>query len=344
MRHINIPIFIPHLGCPNQCIFCNQRFISGTVEFDESIVDKQINEVLSSVKEDDECEIAFFGGSFTGIDRKLMISLLNKAQKYVDAKKVVGIRMSTRPDYINDEIIEILKKYSVTCVELGIQSMNDNILGFLKRGHSAEDTVNATRLLKKNGISFVGQMMIGLPLATLEDEIDCAEQICMLGAVGSRIYPTLVFRHTELEEYTEKSLYKPLTVDEAVERSSKVLGVFMKNDVKCIRIGLCDSDNLHSSDSFVGGPNSPDIGEMVKSRYVLDKICEELNSLRENLENKALIIECSKGQVSQVVGNKKKNIFELKNKFKLKKIVVKENLTLKYMEIKIKMKEENLCV
>ena len=125
MKHINIPIFIPHLGCPNQCIFCNQRLISGSDYFDELIVENQIDEVLSTVNDDCICEIAFFGGSFTGIDRNLMISLLNTAQKYVDNGKVSGIRMSTRPDYISDEIIEVLKGYAVSAVELGIQTMND---------------------------------------------------------------------------------------------------------------------------------------------------------------------------------------------------------------------------
>lgn len=342
MRHINIPIFIPHLGCPNQCIFCNQRFISGTVEFDINSVDNQINEVLSDVKEDDECEIAFFGGSFTGIDRDLMISLLNKAQGYVNSGRVVGIRMSTRPDYINEEIIGILKKYSVTCVELGIQSMNDCVLKYLKRGHTLEDTVRATELLRKHNIDFVGQMMIGLPNATADDEIYCAEQICKLGAVGSRIYPTLVFRHTELEEYTKNKQYTPLLLEEAVKRSADVLKVFMKNGVKCIRIGLCDSDNLHSSESFVDGPNSPNMGEMVKSHYLFEMVCDRLMEL--SYVNKNLTIECSCGQVSQVVGNKKKNILSLKEKYKFKKIAVVENPSLGYMEINLIVKEENLCV
>ena len=132
MKHVNIPIFIPHMGCPNQCIFCNQRYISGTHQFDESVVDTIINQTLTTVGKEDECDIAFFGGSFTGIERDLMIRLLDKAQQYVDKGQVVGIRMSTRPDYISKEIIEILKKYTITCVELGIQSMNDQVLRFLK--------------------------------------------------------------------------------------------------------------------------------------------------------------------------------------------------------------------
>ena len=190
MKHVNIPIFIPHLGCPNQCIFCNQRYISGTLQFDESTVENSINDVLSSVSDECECEIAFFGGSFTGIDRDLMIRLLDTAQKYVDVGRVCGIRMSTRPDYISEEIVSILKRYTITYVELGIQTMNDTVLEKLKRGHKHTDTVNAARILTHNGIKFVGQMMVGLPYATPYDEIYCAEMICKLGASASRIYPT----------------------------------------------------------------------------------------------------------------------------------------------------------
>ena len=342
MRHINIPVFIPHLGCPNQCIFCNQKYISGVTEFDEALVKKQIDQVLTTVDQNCSCEIAFFGGSFTGIDRGLMTRLLDLAQGYVESGAVVGIRMSTRPDYISKEIIKILKKYTITCVELGIQSMNDQVLRFLKRGHTKNDTFEAIRLLKSSGFDFVGQMMVGLPTATLEDELFCAEQICSLGAVGARIYPTLVFKDTELAQLTYDGIYQPLTIEEAVSRSAAVLEVFLKHNVPCIRIGLCDSENLHSDDTFVAGPCSPSIGEMVKSRMYFNKICKILES-DKSFTGCSLIIECGKGYVSQVVGNKRKNIVEIKNQFGVKNISVKENSQLDFMELKIEVKEENSC-
>lgn len=342
MRHVNIPIFIPHLGCPNQCIFCNQRYISGTVEFDESKVIKSIEDVLTTVNDSDTCEIAFFGGSFTGIDRDLMVRLLNIAQRYVNLGKVTGIRMSTRPDYISREILDILKKYTITCVELGIQSMNDDVLAYLKRGHKVADTEMATKLLRANGFNFVGQMMIGLPSATKEDEIFCAERICALGAIGSRIYPTLVFRMTELEGLLKNGEYTPLTLDDAIVRSAAALKVFVRNGVDCIRIGLCDSDNLHSSDTFVAGPNSPSIGEMVKSELYYQLICEILE--RDSLINNDIIIECCKGHTSQVVGHKRNNITKLQKKYGLTKVKTIENPELNIYEIKIRKKEENSCV
>ncbi|MBE6663023.1 MAG: radical SAM protein [Ruminococcaceae bacterium] len=340
MRHINIPIFIPHLGCPNQCIFCNQRFISGTYQFDESVVDNIINQALTTIDKDDECEIAFFGGSFTGIDRSLMIRLLDKAQGYVDKGLAIGIRMSTRPDYINEEIIRILKKYTITCVELGVQSMNDEVLKYLKRGHTAVDTINATKLLKNAKINFVGQMMIGLPSANIQDEIYTAKVISRLGASGTRIYPTLVFKNTELEDLTNNGEYRPISLDEAVERSAKVLEVFIKNNIPCLRIGLCESDNLHSEDSYIAGPNSPSIGEMVKSQVYYNLIFKSLkNSSLMKLES--LYIECANGCISQIIGNKKKNVDKLKKTFGFKYIKVKENNNLMQYQLILKEKEES---
>lgn len=344
MRHINIPVFIPHLGCPNQCIFCNQKYISGTQEFDENEVDTIINSVLSTVLPDDECEIAFFGGSFTGIDRELMIRLLDKAQAYVNKGQVIGIRMSTRPDYITPEIIEILKNYTITFVELGIQSMNDEVLKYLKRGHTADDTIVATRLLKKAGIPFVGQMMIGLPSATEADELECAKQICKLGAKGTRIYPTLVFKNTELEYITKNNEYIPLTIEDAVRRSASVYRAFVENNVQCLRIGLCESDNLHSDSTFFAGPNNASIGEMVKSRAYFDKICELLEKTPKLLESEVLVITCPKGATSQIIGNKKRNITELKEKFGFKYIKIIENSDFVQLEIKLQEKEESQCV
>ena len=337
MKHINIPIFIPHLGCPNQCVFCNQRHISGKEIFDENSVEKSIYNVLTSIK-DEECEIAFFGGSFTGIDRALMIRLLDVAQKFVDEKKVCGIRMSTRPDYISQEIIDILKKYSITCVELGIQTTNNDVLKVLKRGHSLDDTIQAINLLKKANINFVGQMMIGLPDATIEDEVECANFISSNNAFGARIYPTLVLRNTELENMYQRGDYLPLSVEKAVERSAEVLKVFIKNKIPCIRIGLCDSENLHSENTFVAGPNSPSIGEMVKSRVYYDLISEKLSSFKKTLNT--IVIECPKGKMSQVIGIKKENILKFKKQFYIEKLKIKENNVLTEFTVNVFEEEE----
>ena len=184
MPHRNIPIFIPHMGCPNQCVFCNQRSMSGCSDFCEDEVDRQIEQALSTIPMECKVEIAFFGGSFTGIDRNQMIRLLDLAQSYVDAGRVNGIRLSTRPDYISQEILRILSRYSVRVIELGLQSMDDAVLLASKRGHTAKQAEDACRAITQAGFALVGQMMIGLPQSTVAKELEtakknmCAWRIC----------------------------------------------------------------------------------------------------------------------------------------------------------------------
>ena len=337
MGHVNIPIFIPHLGCPNQCIFCNQRHISGQIDFKEEDVRKQIEEVLTTLSSSNGVEIAFFGGSFTGIDRNLMIRLLDVAQKYVNMGKVSGIRMSTRPDYINEEVLDVLGNYTVNCIELGIQSMNDSVLSYLKRGHTSNDTKSAIELLKKKKVPFVGQMMVGLPTSTHKDELACAEFISQSGAIGARIYPTLVFKQTELEDLVSAGEYTPLSLEDAVLRCSKVLEVFVNNNVPCIRIGLCESENLHSESIFLAGPNHPSIGEMIKSELYLSIVERRLRSEKHS-DN--IVILCPKGATSQIIGNKRKNITKLKDIFGFKDIKIVEDTSLAPYNININDKED----
>ena len=209
-KHVNIPIFIPHLGCPNSCVFCNQRTISGHGDFDIGQVRNEIDTALSTIGESVSKEIAFFGGSFTGIERTLMTELLSLAQEYVDNGDVECIRLSTRPDYIDDEILSILSQYSVRTVELGLQSLDDDVLCASKRGHSKDCAIKACKAVKEAGFELIGQMMIGLPKSSVKAEIDTAKLICELCADGARVYPTVVFADTELAKMCECGEYVPL--------------------------------------------------------------------------------------------------------------------------------------
>ncbi len=331
--HVNIPVFIPHLGCPNMCVFCNQRAISGVCSFIPELAQNTIETVLSTVEGSDKtCEIAFFGGSFTGIDRELMISLLELAESYVKSGKVSGIRMSTRPDYINDEIIEILHRYTISAVELGIQSFDDKVLTCSKRGHKAEQSRIAMTKLKNAGFTTVGQMMIGLPGATIETEIECAEKIVELGASATRIYPTVVFRDTELCDMTQRGEYVPLTLDEAVRRSAAVLDVFERNNVTTLRIGLCESENLHGEETYFAGPNHPSLGEMVYSELYYNRIVEKLAEMPD-VSGKNLIVEVSNGEISKAVGQKKRNKERIQTNFHIHNIKFIENKSLKRYNI-----------
>lgn len=310
MKHVNIPIFIPHLGCPNQCVFCNQRSISGVSEFDITSVSETIDDSLATIPSDYEVEIAFFGGSFTGIDRSLMLNLLEIAYSYVKHGKVSHIRCSTRPDYISEEILDILADHGVKVIELGLQSTSERVLLETKRGHSVVDATNACKLIVERGFELVGQMMIGLPGSTLEDEINTANFIINSGANGARIYPTVVFNDTELCDMTKLGDYRPLELDEAVYRSSEVLKLFLSSRVEVIRIGLCSSENLCSSDTYFAGPNHAAIGELVENRIYYDVITRKIIDI--SLEGAdALKIYVARGCLSKAIGQKKKNKFLL---------------------------------
>ena len=317
--HVNIPVFIPHLGCPNLCVFCNQCAISGVSSFLYETVKTTIDEVLSTVREDCDCEIAFFGGSFTGIDRTLMTGLLDLAQSYVDSGRVSGLRMSTRPDYIDEEILGILRRYTISAVELGIQSFSETVLTACRRGHSPERSRLAMIMLREVGIPTVGQMMIGLPGSSSADEIACAEEICRLGASGTRIYPTIVFRDTELYRMTVRGEYRPLSLEEAVERSAAVLDVFVRNNVPCLRIGLCESENLHSEESYFAGPNHPSLGELVYGEVYCRRICAALDE-RPPVPGSRLTIAVPKGDLSMAVGQKRRNKIRIEIKHRVKSV------------------------
>ncbi len=321
-RHINIPIFIPHMGCPNACVFCNQRSISGHIEFHIEDVERDIEEVLSTVREGDTCEIAFFGGSFTGIDRELMISLLDIAQKYIDAGKVECIRLSTRPDYINDEILEILSRYGVRTVELGLQSMDDCVLSASKRGHNSETALDACRMVKEAGFELIGQMMIGLPASSVDTEIATAELICRAGADGARVYPTVVFYDTELAAMTDRGEYVPLDTEQAVLRTAAVLDVFDRRGVPCIRVGLCASENLSDEDKVLGGANHSAIGELAMGELYFRRICREIEE--QGFSGGELTIFVAEGNISKAVGQKKKNKSRICEKYGIRRIKVLE--------------------
>ena len=334
-KHKNIPIFIPHLGCPNQCVFCNQRTISGHLGFDITTLRSTIDEALSTISADTETEIAFFGGSFTGIDRELMINLLSIANEYIDRGKVNSIRCSTRPDYINDEILDILEKYRVKTIELGLQSISEGVLSITKRGHSFLDEENACTMIVERGFNLIGQMMIGLPGSTLEDELATAEFIIRAGAAGARIYPTVVFSGTELYDMAIGGMYAPLSETDAIERSARVLELFVDAELEVIRIGLCAQDNLYDEDNYFAGPAHSALGELVIGELYFNKISKELSVLKENIINKSLRIFVSRGSCSKAIGQKRKNITRLVEKFHLKSIAVKEDGELSGYELKI---------
>lgn len=323
-KHINIPIFIPHLGCPNDCAFCNQRSISGRTHFDISDVRRQIEDALSTAGER-ESEIAFFGGSFTGIDRSLMTSLLDIAEEYVKAGKVGSIRLSTRPDYVDEEILDILGKYSVKTIELGIQSASDKVLTASKRGHALSDTVNACKLIRERGFNLVGQMMIGLPSSDEKSEIETAKLICELGASEARIYPIVILKNTHLVTMVENGEYTPLTESELVSRSASVLSVFRENGVKVLRIGLHSGTELNSGDEIACGYYHPAMGELVEGELYFRELEKRITALESP---KRVTVTVPRGDLSKAIGQNGRNRARLTEKFGLVALKFKEGTDL----------------
>ena len=322
-KHVNIPVFIPHYGCPNDCVFCNQRKITGKPCYDRESVIAEITQALSTLDSDKtETELAFFGGSFTAIPENEMLGLLAISDIFLSGGQISSVRLSTRPDAINSRILQILACHGVKTIELGLQSFSDNVLSASKRGHTAYQSEQACRLIKSHGFTLIGQMMVGLPSSDVEDEIYTANKICELGCDGARIYPTVVFPDTELEHMKNRGEYTPLTVEDAINRSAEVFSVFAKNGVPVIRIGLCANETL-TAESYQGNYH-PSIGELIINKFFFSK----MDSLLDNqgiLSGKSVTFTVAKGKISQAVGQKRANVLALKNKYDLKDVIIIEN-------------------
>lgn len=245
-----IPVFVPHLGCPNDCIFCNQKSISGQKKnITKEDAKKTIDYFLENIKDKDaKKEIAFFGGSFTGIDEEKQEELLQIAYEYIKSGQVSSIRISTRPDYINKQILKRLKKYKVKTIELGVQSANDYILKRANRGHSFKDVEKASKLIRWHGFNLGHQMMVGLPESNRFDEINTAKALIKLKPKMVRIYPVLVVKGTELEKEFNEGTYEPLPLVQAIETCKQLVRMFADKKIQVIRVGLQNTDEICNPD------------------------------------------------------------------------------------------------
>lgn len=308
MKNYNIPIFVPHLGCPFDCVFCNQKRITGeTKSVDEEDVKRIIEEYIQTLpKTDRYIEAAFFGGSFTGIDINVQQRLLSAAYEYVKSGDIDGIRLSTRPDYISEEILDMLEKYGVTTIELGVQSMDEEVLKASTRGHTAQQVCDAVELIRRYPFRLGLQMMTHLPGDTDEKSIMTAQRIIDLKPDMVRIYPTLVIKDTYLEKMYLRGEYKPHTVEEAVSLCKVLLPMFEKANIPVIRVALAVTEEICPDGSVVAGPFHSAFRELVENAIYCDKMLDEVQKkgVREFRVNSR--------EISKAVGNKKCNIEKIK--------------------------------
>lgn len=316
-----IPIFIPHKGCPNNCVFCNQNKISGQLtDVTAQDVEDKIEEYLKYYSNSKKkIEVAFFGGSFTGIPIDKQIEYLQVANSYVKKGLVGAIRISTRPDYINRNILDTMKKYNVKTIELGVQSMDNEILTLSKRGHTALDVVNASKLIRDYDIELGHQIMIGLPGSILKSEVYTIKECIKLKPQQLRIYPVYVIADSELYSMYENSEYKPLSINEAVKRCKAVIHECQKTEISIIRLGLQSTDEITAKNSQLKGPVSDNLAEYVMSALVRDKIEREIKN--RQIDDSKLIINVPQKYVSICVGPKKINKIYFENKYNIKFIV-----------------------
>ncbi len=333
-----IPIFVPHLGCTNDCTFCNQKKISGQLK---NITVKDVQETiefyLKNFKSKDAyTEVAFYGGSFTGIEPELQEKLLQTVYDYIKEKKVNSIRISTRPDYINKETLKRLKKYRVKTIELGVQSTNNYILEKCKRGHTYEDVVKASRLIRWYGFKLGHQMMIGLPESTEADDIKTAQDLIKLRPKIVRIYPVLVIKDTELEDEYRNGNYEPLTVNQAVERCKEVCYLFQKKKIKIIRIGLQSTETINSpnkeTSEVVAGPYHETFRQLVETSMYYDTIENKIKKINSKIKEVEIVVNPQ--NVNNVVGYKKENMNRLKEMYDVD-VVIKQDIKHKLDKIDV---------
>lgn len=299
----NVAVFVPHNGCPNKCSFCDQRHITGCVsQPDAKFVEDTLITALDSLKEKSvDAEIAFFGGSFTAIDREYMISLLDSTKPYISRFK--GIRISTRPDAIDDNILGLLKEYKVTSIELGAQSMSDEVLSANERGHSAEGVRAASALIKSYGFSLGLQMMTGLYNSCDKVDLYTASEFIKLSPDTVRIYPTVVLKNTTLADLYRAGKYNPPDYKEASKLCSKLILMFEAAGIKVIRVGLHDSESLRNN--MIAGAFHPAFREICESQIYLDKIIEVLDT--QNITDGNVSIYVPKSGLSKAVGQRCSN-------------------------------------
>ncbi len=303
--HSNISIFVPHVGCPHMCAFCDQRTISGADDLPSGDDVRRIcQQALGEVKDPENTEIAFFGGSFTAIPKDYMLELLTAAGEFVGEGRFHGIRLSTRPDYIDKQVLDILKKYGVTAVELGAQSMDDEVLRANERGHTAHDVARAAKLIKEQGFELGLQMMVGLYKSTYDKELETMNKIISLSPDTVRIYPVVILKGTKLGELYLSGEYRTMSFDSVVKLCAEMLDRFEQSGIKVIKCGLHASEFVERD--MVGGFYHPAFRELCESELFRKLFEAETDKAGGSVSYAEFMVDSR--DLSKALGQKKTNV------------------------------------
>lgn len=318
-RKFIIPIFVSHLGCPNDCVFCNQRKITG---IDTELTGEDVSNIIAqyfvTIPQDaQDVEVAFYGGSFTGITMSKQLELLMAIKNSQYHARIKNVRLSTRPDYIDYDKVKFLKSNGVTIIELGVQSLIQEVLDSSHRGHTIEDVYKAAKIIKNENIILGLQIMIGLPEDDLLRTIKTATGIVDLRPSFARIYPALVIKDTELERKFLEGMYRPLELNEAVNHSKIALSILEASGIKVIRLGLQTTECINLGKDVVAGPFHEAFRELVEGEIAFDLVINYLSNrvLEKDLKGKIVSLTCNPKYTSVLAGHKRTNIHRLKEGF-----------------------------
>ena len=316
-----LPVFVPHWGCPHACVFCNQRRISGAaMPARAEDVKKAIQEAAAFLPKGGKRQLAFYGGSFTAIPVKEQEALLGAAKEALDRGEIDAVRLSTRPDAIDEAALSRLKAYGVETIELGAQSMDDKVLQFAGRGHTVYDVERASKRIKEAGFRLILQMMTGLPGSSDESDAETARRLIALKPDGVRIYPTVIVRDTALYDMWQEGEYEEHTVEDAVRVCAKIVPLFEQAGIPIIRLGLNPTEEL-SGGAAVAGAYHPALGELVKSRILLEKARALLKGTEPGSRVTLLV---GRGKASQMAGQRRENIRRLTEEYALTELKIRE--------------------
>lgn len=333
-----IPIFVPHEGCPHNCVFCNQDRITGVdEEVTAQTVRDTINDYLKTIENKSATiEVSFFGGTFTGVKEEKQKELLNVAKEFKDNKLISKIRLSTRPDYIDEYILTYLKEYGVDIIELGVQSLDEEVLRKAGRGHSVNDVLNASRLIKEYKFVLGHQIMPGLPGDTFEKDIHTTKESIGMKPDICRIYPSLVIKDTPMEDMYLRKEYVPYSLEEAVHISKIMYDMYRKSNVNVIRIGLQPTESINEGKDIIAGPFHPAFRELVEGSLISDMILENMRD-KENA-----VAYINPKDISKLYANKKIYFDRLKKNHK--SLIVKQSDDVKRGCIKLYLKDKEIDI